>query len=165
MSFKIKNRHRLKRKEIRDIITELEDSFSDSFFDEKSSVEKGDIEDFTIIFIDDDPCFMIYNDKIIFTLFGINKFKLREKFVVVDMGAVGFVTSGADVMSPGIVDADKTINEGDQVWICDERHHKPLAIGIALMDGAQMVTENKGKSIKVINFVGDKLWNMFPHNI
>ena len=161
MTFKIKNRHRLKRKEIKEIINELSDSFSECFFDEKSSVEKGDFEEFILIFVDNIPCFVIFNDKIIFTLFGIYKYKPKEKFVVVDMGAVKFVTSGADVMSPGIVDADEGIVEGDQVWICDERNHKPLAVGIALINGEKMVKETTGKSVKIINFVGDKLWKAF----
>jgi PUA domain protein len=39
------------------------------------------------------------------------------------------MASGADVMSPGIVEADPQIKEGDTVIIVDEKHHKPLAMG------------------------------------
>jgi len=102
---------------------------------------------------------MFYEYKIIFTLNGINIFKPKEKFVVVDMGAIKFITSGADVMAPGIVDADRNIVENDQVWICDEKHHKPLAVGIAIMNGEQMITEEKGKAVKTIHHVGDQIWN------
>lgn len=156
---KIKNRHRLKSKDIKRIQNELSNVFNSSFFDEKSSVETGDFEGTTMIFIDDEPCFMFYDNKIIFTLHGLNKFKPKENFVIVDMGAIKFVTSGADVMTPGIVDADENIDVDDQVWICDEKHKKPLAIGIAIMSGEQMKNENKGKAIKTIHFVGDRLWN------
>ena len=165
MSVKIKNRHRLKRKEIRDIIAELKETFTSNFFDERSSVEKGDIEEVSMIFIDGEPCFMMRGNNIIFTLHGLYKYAPKGNFVVVDMGAVKFVTSGADVMSPGIVDADKNIEKGDQVWICDERHHKPLAVGFAIMNGEQMVSEEKGKSVEVIRYVGDKLWNLLAKNI
>ena len=48
-------------------------------------------------------------------------------------------------MSPGIVDAQDTITEGDTVVIVDEQHHKPLAIGTALITGPEMVENNKGK--------------------
>jgi PUA domain protein len=160
MSVKIKNRHRLKRKEIINIISKIRKTYTNDFFDEKSSVETGDIEGIKIVFINGEPCFMIHEDNIVFTLHGLNKYSPREKFVVVDMGAVKFVTSGADVMSPGIVDADKNIKEGDQVWICDERHHKPLAVGTAIINGEQMVSENKGKSVEIYHHVGDKLWRI-----
>ena len=79
--------------------------------------------------------------------------------VVVDMGAVPHIANGADVMAPGIVDADHNICEDDQVWISDEKHRKPLAIGIAIMNGEQMINEKQGKAIRTIHYVGDLLWN------
>jgi predicted RNA-binding protein (TIGR00451 family) len=80
------------------------------------------------------------------------------------MGAIKFVTNGADVMGPGIVDADKGISENDPVWICDEKHHKPLAVGIATINGEQMINKIKGKAVKVIHYVGDNLWNFSIKN-
>ena len=165
MSTKIRNRHRLKRKEVRDIQNKLKETFTCDFFDGEASVETGNVEGIEIIFVDDEPCFMIYENKIIFLLKGIYKYKPKENFVVVDMGAVKFVTNGADVMSPGIIDADENIIEGDQVWICDEKHHKPLAVGIAMMNGKQMISERQGKSVKIIHYVGDFIWNLFTKNL
>jgi len=159
MSIKIKNRHRLKAKDIKKYQDELKQIFNDIFFSEKSSVETGDLNGTIIIFIDGAPCFMYFNDKIVFTLHGLNKYKPKKNFVVIDMGAVKFVTNGADVMAPGIVDADKDIIEGNQVWICDETHHKPLAIGIALVNGDNMISKSQGKVINTIHYVGDDLWN------
>lgn len=159
MSLKIKNRHRLKLKEIKAIQNELQNTFNKVFFNEKSSVETGDFEGISIIFIDSEPSFIFHDNKIVLTLYGINKYKPKQKFVIVDMGAVKYVTSGADVMAPGIVDADENISEDDQVWISDEKHRKPLAIGIAIMSGKQMINEKKGKAIQTIHYVGDMLWN------
>ena len=159
MNIKIKNRHRLKTKDIRRFQNELKNIFNDIFLNEKSSVETGDLDGTNIILVDGEPCFMSYENKIVFTLYGLNRYKPKKNFVVVDMGAVKFVTNGADVMSPGVVDADRDISEGDQVWICDENHHKPLAIGIALKSGEDMISETKGRAIKTIHFVGDDLWN------
>lgn len=161
----IKNRHRLKSKDIKEIQEELKKTFETIFFTEKSSVEIGDVEGYKIIFVDDEPCFMFYENKIVFTLPGINKYRPAKNFVVVDMGAVKFVTNGADVMAPGIVDADKTINENNQVWICDENHRKPLAVGIAMMSGEQMINEKRGKAIKTIHYVGDILWNLVAKSL
>ena len=89
---------------------------------------------------------------------GIEKYRPRNRYVIVDMGAVQFVTNGADVMSPGIVDADKNIQENDIVYICDEKNKKPLAIGMALVSGDEMISQKKGKAINIIHHVGDKLW-------
>ena len=80
--------------------------------------------------------------------------------VVVDMGAIKFVTNGADVMTPGVVDADPEILEGQQVWICDETHGKPLAVGIALVSGEEMVEQSSGKAVRLLHYVGDKLWTL-----
>ena len=158
---KIKNRHRLKARDIKQFQDELKKTFTNDFFNEKSSVETGDFDDQTLIFVDGEPCFMFYEKKIVITLHGLNKFKPKQKFVVVDMGAIKFVTNGADVMAPGIVDADIDIDENDQVWICDEVHNKPLAIGIANMTGEQMIAEKKGKAITTVHYVGDYLWKAF----
>ena len=160
MSVKIRNLHRLKKKDINKIIYHIKDDFSIEGFDDSQIVETGLFDDVEIIFIDGTPCFMVLNDAIFFNVHGILKFKPRDKFVVVDMGAVKFVTSGADVMAPGIIDADENIKVDDQVWICDERHRKPLAVGISLMSGVDMVKEKKGKSVEIIHYVGDKYWNI-----
>lgn len=160
MSAKIKNRHRLKSKEIRQFIQTLKNRFSSDFFDSSSSVEMGNLEEFKVILVDNDIAFMIIEDDIVFTLRGLYKYQPKEYFVIVDMGAVGFVTKGADVMAPGIVDADECIQEHDYVWVCDEKHKKPLAVGIALITGEEMKGKKTGKAIKNIHFVGDRLWNL-----
>ena len=165
MSLKIKNRYLLKIKDIKKIIDDLQRTFNEIFPLEKFSVEIGEFEKQKVILIDNTVCFLFYNDKIVFTLFGINKFKPKKNFVVVDMGAVKFLVNGADVMVPGIVDADKDIKEKDQVWICDEKNKKPIAIGIALISGEQMIKDIKGKAIKTIHHVGDDLWNFVAKSL
>lgn len=160
MSGKIKNKHSLKRREIKDFFYDLKSRFTFDLDDFDFKVESGFFDNIKIIFIDDVPCFMYIDDAIFFTVMGILKFKPKDKFVVVDMGAVQFITSGADVMSPGVVDADLNIEKDDQVWICDVRNKKPLAVGYALMNGSDMIKENKGKSVKIIHYVGDKYWNI-----
>jgi len=162
---KIKNRHRLKSKEIKDIKDKINKMFKSDFFDERSMVETGELDGIKIILVDDEPSFMFCEDEIIFTLHGLNKYKPKENFVVVDMGAIKFITNGADVMAPGIVDVDKNINEDDQVWICDERHRKPLAVGIALMSGEKILSEKQGKAVKVIHYVGDRVWNLIAKSL
>jgi PUA domain protein len=160
MSVKIKNKHSLKKKEIKKIFDEINDNFSINSFENFLKVETGLVDGIEMIFIEDTPCFMVIDNTIFFTIQGVIKFKPKSRFVIVDMGAVKFITSGADLMAPGIVNADVNIQNNDHVWICDELHHKPLAIGISLMSGDQMIKEKKGKSVKIIHYVGDKYWNL-----
>ncbi|MEW6592201.1 MAG: DUF1947 domain-containing protein [Candidatus Hadarchaeota archaeon] len=81
----------------------------------------------------------------------------RLKRVVVDMGAVPHLANGADVMAPGIVFADDGIKSGEIVEVSDERHGKPIAVGVALVDGLLM-KGGKGRAVKNIHHIGDKIW-------
>ena len=66
MSAKIKNRHRLKGKEIKQLIQTLKNRFSSDFFDSSSSVEMGTLEEFKVILVDNDIAFMPINQSRIF---------------------------------------------------------------------------------------------------
>lgn len=165
MDFKIKNRHRLKNKEVREIVEKLKSEFDSSFFSVDSVVETGFYENNQFLFIDGKAYFMFYKNKIVFTLSGLNKYKPQNKQVVVDMGAVKFVANGADVMGPGIVDADKDIKSDDIVWICDEKNKKPFAIGLALIAGEDMLKKEKGKAVAVFHYVGDSIWDFVAKSL
>lgn len=80
--------------------------------------------------------------------------------VTVDMGAIKFVNNGADVMAPGITEADPAIQVGDLVWIRDEKNGVPLAVGEAIVPGAQMPRGPKGKAVKNLHRVGDPVWDV-----
>jgi len=159
MSSKVKNKHRLKKKEIAELTERISKIFNSDLSLKNSIVETGILDNEKLIFVDGAPCFLERKEELIFTIFGLDKFKPKNKQVVVDMGAVKFVTNGADVMTPGIVDADEEISKGDQVWICDERNKKPLAVGIAELSGIDMKNTKKGKAVNTLFYVGDKLWN------
>jgi len=66
--------------------------------------------------------------------------------------------NGADCMVAGIQATDENIKVGDLVWIRDEIHKRPLAIGRALMTGHELKTGLKGKGIRTLHWVGDDLW-------
>ena len=165
MSQKIRNRHRLKSKEIRGVVETLEKEFDEVFFDDKATVEIGDVDDTRFIFVDGQAVLMYIEDKLCLTIKGIELFKPKDRFVIVDMGAVKFVTNGADVMAPGIIDADKNIKENDFVWICDERNKKPLAVGFAVLSGEDMINADSGKAVRIIHYVGDTLWDFVAKSL
>jgi len=93
------------------------------------------------------------------TLKGILELRPARKWVTVDMGAVRFLANGADVMAPGIMDADPSIEKDDLVWVRDERNLRPLCVGRALMPGPEMGPADSGKAIRTMHYVGDPIWN------
>jgi PUA domain protein len=156
---KIKNKHQLKRKEIRGFLEQIHEKLDDTYPFSVDTVEIGTVDTYELIFINDIPLFFKRNDEFFYTLVGLLKYQPRKRYVVVDGGAVRFVTNGADVMAPGIVDADETIQKEDTVWICNEQHRKPLAVGKALMTGVEMKAASSGKAVEMIHYIGDDLWN------
>ena len=94
------------------------------------------------------------------TLRGILAWSPNFKWCEVDHGAIPFLMNGADCMAAGIHRAWGTIEEGDLIWIRDQSHGKPLAIGWATMDCNEMVAATKGKAVKMLHHVGDELWDM-----
>jgi len=64
---------------------------------------------------------------------------------VVDMGAIKFVTNGADIMRPGITEIDPTIKKGDIVRVADETHDRILAVSQAMFDATEMEKKHPGK--------------------
>jgi len=94
------------------------------------------------------------------TLKGAIKFPFPERRVVVDAGAIPYVVNGADIMRPGIVSISDDVKAQGPVQIVDERHGKPLAIGIALLDAPDMRASRSGKMCKNLHHVSDEIWNI-----
>lgn len=156
---KIKKRNFLKNKKIKEIKEEL-GSYS-IIIPKKAQVELVKIEDLPdILLINGEPLLMQTEEKIIPTLKAILSLENIEKYAMVDMGAINFVIKGADIMSPGIVDADKSIVPGETIVVIEETHKKPLAIGTSLISGEEMIENNKGKAIENLHYVGDSIWEL-----
>ena len=155
---KIRKRYQLQKKKLQKLIKDL-GNYSD-LIQPKSKVEILESDLYDIILIDGKPLVMNIDETYFPTLKGALELEINTSYVMVDMGAVKFVAKGADVMSPGITEADLNIKEGDLVIIIEETHRKPLATGRALISGPEMVENSAGKAVKTIHFVGDKLWNL-----
>ena len=113
-----------------------------------------------IYLVDKKPLLIASGDWAFPTLRGLVEHPIPERRVVVDAGAIRFVANGADAMRPGIVSISPDVREGHPVQVVEERYGKPLAVGIALFDAADMERQEKGKSVKSIHFVGDDIWNL-----
>ena len=154
---KIKSRHHLKGSDARKVIAQIEPFLEDSSGLRKSSLEMAiSDEGVDLIFVNGRPLLMMVDGKPFFTVLGAIELMPAKRLVVVDAGAVRFVVNGADIMKPGIVSADPEIAVGDLVVIVEERHKKPLAVGRALVAGAEM--KGEGKAVKSLHHVGDVIW-------
>lgn len=153
-----KNQHRLKEKKLKEYSNRLNDHLGDSPFSPEDKVDIADSKDGKVLLMDKKPVAVFFDDEVFPTIDGLLKMEAELSFVTVDMGAVKFVYNGADIMAPGIVDADKNIQKGDLVWVRDIEHKKPLAVGRAITDGTNMIESEQGKVVKSLHHVGDGMY-------
>lgn len=158
----IKKRHTIRKSQISQLFLKLEEQIGESaqrFVSDRVERLETDTQ-FTIYLIDRKPLLLEYESWVFPTLRGAVARPFPERNVTVDSGAVPFMAKGADVMRPGIISVTGDVRAGLPVVIVDERHVKPLAVAIALMDASEMRTNEKGKAARTIHHVGDPLWNL-----
>ncbi len=157
----VKSRHHLRGDEVDAIRDALAagldvalagDSFEDVTFDDS---------DRRVVLVDGEPLVAYFDEEPFLTVQGANALSPERGVVTVDAGAVEFVSDGADVMRPGIVDADPDVAAGDLVVVAEETHGKALAVGRALVPGAEM-TGDSGKVVESLHHVGDELFRWSP---
>lgn len=151
-------RKQLSKSEIVELNAKLKELYGcDDVFTKKDRVLLVEENNVRLI-ISDEPFLFYVEETPIPTLKFLLK-KLVLKLVTVDMGAVRAVSSGADVMRPGIVSFDESIKEGDVVAVVDATHKKPLCVARALVGAEQLKEQAQGKVLKSLHWVGDKVWS------
>jgi PUA-domain protein len=160
MVLRLRRRTRLRRKEALEFVTRLNDTFGMAIPADDVPMDEAEAGSMHILFRGGEPLAFVTGTDLAPTIRGLLAFPAQRRHVTVDMGAVPFVYNGADVMAPGIVDADLSIRPGDVVWVRDEKNRRPLAVGKALMDGPTMAREERGKAIETLHHVGDDIWRI-----
>ena len=128
--------------------------------DQKERFEEGILDDGSrVLLLNDTILFFEYDGLIVPTIHALLSGNVSLPKITVDMGAVKYVVNGADIMRPGITKIDEGIQVGSVVVIVDERHGKPLAIGISQFNTEAMRDFESGKMIKSIHYVNDALWD------
>ncbi|MDK2989107.1 MAG: hypothetical protein PWR16_636 [Methanoculleus sp.] len=158
----VKKRHVIRKSQIADLLRQLADEIGASADHFRSDrIERAETDTAVGIYlVDKKPLLIATEDWAFPSLRGLVEHPIPERRVVVDAGAVRFVANGADAMRPGIVSISPDVRAGHPVQVVEERHGKPLAVGIALFDAADMERQEKGKSVKSIHYVGDDIWNL-----
>ena len=152
----MKKKH-LSNKDIKQLNQDLQDLFGlEQFVDKKSKVELLETDLHRLVLIDSKPSFFYLENKLVPTLRLLLE-KNILKTVTVDMPAVPFMAKGADVMRPGITEIEEFAKD-QIVAVVDEKNHKPLCIGRALFSSQDMTAMERGKVIKSLHHVGDKIW-------
>jgi PUA domain protein len=153
----VKSRHHLRA----DAIDEIEDALAEQLGVELDADAFETIEfedaDWDVVLVDDEPLVLYVEGEPFLTVKGANAYPPAKRTVTVDQGAISFVSDGADVMRPGIVEADDAVEAGDLVIIEEETHGKALAVGRARVDADEMVGD-EGKVVDSIHHVGDELF-------
>jgi len=132
---------------------------TEQLFGTKAHVESAETQIGKIFLIDGKPLLALYRDTLLPTLIFGEALKRLPK-IVVNMGAVPHICDGADVMAPGVVQIEGEFQADEFLLVIDERNRKPLAIGKALFNSEEMKALKRGKTVKNLHYVGDKLWRL-----
>lgn len=157
----VKSRHHLRS----DQVTAIEDAITQGLGVELTATSyelvEFETDTFDLVLVDGEPFVVYVGDEPFLTVRGANEFGPTKRVVTVDTGAISFVSDGADVMRPGIVEADPAIATGDLVTVNEEAHGKFLAIGRARTDGDDMIGQ-QGRVVDSLHHVGDDLYEWSP---
>ncbi len=158
----VKKRHSIRKSQAQDLLARLYDQIGNSarFFhaDMIEVIETN--ADVSLFMVNKKLLLMDTGDWVFPTLKGAIQFPFPERRIVVDAGAIPYVVNGADVMRPGIVSVTDDVKSSSPVQIVDERHGKPLAIGVALLDAPDIRASTSGKMCKNFHHVSDEIWNI-----
>lgn len=155
------SRYFLKDRDSRKFIEEISETLHmnvEQIFGKKVRVEVKETENGDLFFFNGKPILARLNGVIFPTLLHDELFSVFPK-IVVDMGAVPYVCKGADIMAPGVVSINGNFDVGQVVVIVDERHNKPLGVGLANFGSDELRSLSSGKIVKNLHYIGDKLWD------
>lgn len=152
----------MKEKESKELLERASQRFKVSLkqvLGEKAGIEVVETEFGEVCLIDGKPVLVVTEAAVYPALVSKELFEMLPK-IVVDMGAVPFVCKGANIMAPGIRRFEGSFAKGDIVFVVDEKHGKPLALGEATYDVEEAKNVKRGMVIKNIHYVGDSIWKL-----
>lgn len=155
---RFRRRRRLRRKQVAALEKRLREDFGAAPFTVDHLVDRAEGGAYDVLYEGGEIVALVVDEKPVPTVRGMLRERPSRRYVTVDAGAVPYVYNGADVMAPGIVEADPSIEPGDLVWVRDEANGAPLAAGRALRTGKEMTAERQGKAVESVHHVGDRLW-------
>ena len=160
----IKQRHFIQKSQIKelkeDILKQYDENFLYQIFPKKARIELIQTEAGDTLYAVNGILALWKSSEgyiPVLTLLLNNKVDLKK--IVVDMGAIRYVTNGADIMRPGITEIDPTIKKDEIIKIVDETHDRALAVGKALLNAHEMESKTSGKVVKNLHTIQDSVWD------
>ncbi len=158
---KLRRRTRLKNKQSKQLRDDLDALVgAKQLWQDSDAVETAELGEIGVILVNNHIVGFTGEAGPFVSIRGALQYGPSRRYVTVDMGAVRFVTNGADIMAPGITDADPDLQPGDWCWIRDENNQRPLAIGKCITSGPEMTAADKGKAVAMVHHIGDKIWEL-----
>ena len=162
---KITSRHFLRDDRVRELRDEVNEKFGCEVIGSDSDVEVAETDEgHELFFIDKKPVLMDFEDEVFLTVVGALDTDIEKRKVVVDQGALPFLLNAADLMAPGVVEADVGIEPGDLFLVVEENHDKPIAVCKAIESGDYMLDKESGKVGENIHFVQDEIWDFLKED-
>lgn len=165
-------RHALREDEISIFKSKFESEWGISLDDGLFEVaEIPPTKELDFVLVDRLPVAMYYNQNVMPTVIGAQRYDPDNKVVTIDDGAVDALAERGEnnLMRPGVEMADEDISEGDVILIKSAKAEKYVALGHAVVDGKDMTGE-KGKAANIFfHVIGaeeiDKITNRLAQQI
>ena len=158
----IKKRKILSKKEKKLLLLDLVNGFGDvisSYVELSTMLEEVITDEGTLIAKNGKIWFFNINDKMIPSIYFLRESNFELPEIVVDIGAIRFITNGADVMSPGVVFFNTDIRKGTLVVIKEEKANSIIGVGSSLINSEDFDKSQKGKVVKLHHHLKDKIWS------
>lgn len=158
----MKSKKTLSNKEKRDLQNKLIEMYGEQvslYFQKSIILQSIKTEEGSFIVKDKKIMWFIYDDKYLPSIHLLRELELGLPKIVVDVGAIRFITNGADVMAPGIVFFDESIKKSNFVVIHEEKANAILGVGISLINADEFNKNSKGKVIKLLHHLKDTIWS------
>jgi PUA domain protein len=152
----------LKQKESKEVLDKASKRFKvdlQQILGDKPKVEAVEAE-FAELFLMNGKPIMARTEGTVYPTLIFKEYFDRAPKAIVDMGAVPYVCKGANVMAPGIRRFEGEFSKGDFVYVVDEKHGKPLAVGETLYSVEEARNVKQGIVLKNVHFVGDRVWDL-----
>ena len=157
----IKRRHFLRAKEGENLLRKFSEILgidTKFFFEGKTNIEIVDLVNAKIYLVNSEPNIAERKGVLFPTLFFNRLIAFLPK-IVVDMGAISHICSGADIMSPGIVEVRGEFQENRFGVILDKKNEKAIAVGLSLLSSDLIRNTRKGKALKNLHYISDIIWS------
>lgn len=155
-------RYHLKTREAKALLSEASEKLRtnlEQILNAKPTLEIVQTNSTTIYLIKNKPILAKTNKNIFPTLLFEQLIASAPK-IIVDMGAVPHICNGADIMAPGIVRFEGKFEKDSYVYVIDEKHGKPIAVGRATCNLEEAKQKKQGVLVANVHFVGDNTWKL-----